>query len=149
MEKSRRYYAAQGYEKDYVWAHFDAVPFFRPGKSVADSRVTLITTAMPAGSTASGVKKVCSGAMAEPPDTFFSGELFWDREATHLDDLDSYFPIHHLRDFVDEGRIGSLSTQYHCVPTEYSQRRTNDIDGPEILGLCQRDRVDIALFVPL
>jgi len=149
MDKSRRYYAAQGFEKDYIWAHCDAVPFSRPGKPVADSRITLITTAMPARSEAGGVKRVCSGAMADPPDVLFSDELFWDRETTNLDDLDAYFPIHHLQDFVGEGRIGSLSDQYYCVPTEYSQRRTIEVDGPEILGLCRQEGVDIALLVPL
>jgi hypothetical protein len=63
--------------------------------------------------------------------------------------LDSFFPIHHLQELVEAGRIGGLAARFHGVPTEYSQRRTIERDGPEILRRCREDEVDAALLVPL
>ena len=44
MERTRRYYEAQGFEKAYVWAQFDDIPFMPLDKPVADSTLVLITT---------------------------------------------------------------------------------------------------------
>ena len=54
-----------------------------------------------------------------------------------------------LTDDIRAGRIGSLAARFHGVPTEYSQRRTIEQDGPEILRRCREDEVDAALLVPL
>ena len=45
MERTRNYYRALGYTKDYVWAHHDDVPFVRPGKPVRAMKLALISTA--------------------------------------------------------------------------------------------------------
>ena len=75
--------------------------------------------------------------------------LFWDREATHTNDLDSYFPVHRLQEYARDGRFAGLAQRLHGVPTEYSQRQTLDRDAPELLRRCQDDGVDAALLVPL
>ena len=69
--------------------------------------------------------------------------------ATHLDDLNSFFPIDHLNALVDAGRIGRLAERVHCAPTEYSQRKTNGEDAPELLKRCREDGVEAALLIPL
>ena len=94
-------------------------------------------------------KEVSSGSTAEPPTRLYTADLAWDKETTHTDDLDSFFPIHRLQEFVEAGRIGSLAARYHGAPTEYSQRRTLERDAPEILRRCREDRVEAALLVPL
>ena len=94
-------------------------------------------------------KEVSSGPTDAPPKRLYTDDLSWDKEATHTEDLDSYFPIHRLRELVDAGRIGQLASRYHGVPTEYSQRRTMEEDAPEILRRCLEDRVDAAVLVPL
>ena len=76
-------------------------------------------------------------------------DLSWDKEATHTHDLDSFFPVHRLQEAVEAGRIGSLSPRFYGVPTEYSQRRTNEVDAPQLLEYLREDRVDVALLVPL
>ena len=50
---------------------------------------------------------------------------------------------------VAAGRIGSLSSRFYGAPTEYSQRKTNEEDAPELLRLCREDGVDAAILVAL
>src|SRR5439155_16982130 len=47
MERTRNYYRALGYTKDYVWAHHAEVPFVRPVKPVGALTVALVCTAGP------------------------------------------------------------------------------------------------------
>lgn len=152
IEKSRNYYRALGYRNPYRWAHFDDVPFTTLRRPLSGAAVTLITTAMPSrdeNETAVPPQAVCSIPADDPPARLSTHGLFWDREATHTDDLDSYFPVHRLQEFAGEGRIGRLAARLHCVPTEYSQRRTTHRDAPEVLRRCVEDGVDAALLVPL
>ena len=83
------------------------------------------------------------------PDRLFTQTRDWDKEATHTNDLDSFFPIHRLQELVEIGRIGSISPRFYGIPTEYSQRRTIESDAPQLLSLMRDDGVDIAMLVPL
>ena len=47
MQRLREYYLALGYDNPYRWAHYAEVPFCRPTKPIAQSRVGLVTTAAP------------------------------------------------------------------------------------------------------
>jgi hypothetical protein len=47
MERTRHFYRALGYTKDYIWATFDDVPFSQPAKPLSEMRIVLITTASP------------------------------------------------------------------------------------------------------
>lgn len=149
MERTRQYYEAQGFEKPYQWAKSDDVPFTRLSKPVAESRLALITTASLRERHETDARAVTSGLVDQCPERLYANDLFWDRKATHLEDLNSYFPIDRLKTLVDQGRIGDLAPRFHCVPTEYSQRRTLEIDAPEILKRCREDGADLALLVPL
>ena len=149
MDRTRRYYAAQGFEKAYAWAHFEDTPFTALKKPVAESTLALITTAALYDRQATDPRLVATGQTAEPPDRLFGNDLSWDKRATHLDDLNSYFPIDRLSELVSEGLLGRVAPRFHCVPTEYSQRRTLTKDAPEILARCREDGADIALLVPL
>jgi hypothetical protein len=155
IDRTREYYAAQGYERPYRWAHHGSVPFAKLEKPLAESRVTVVTTASPfvdpvAGEdVVGGSKQVWSGETAVTPNRLYTDDLAWDKETTHTDDVESFVPLGSLRAFVREGRIGSLARRFHGVPTDYSQRRTLEQDAPEILARCREDAVDIALLVPL
>ena len=149
MERTRRYYEAQGFEKPYAWARFDDIPFTPLTKPVADSTLVLITTMALYDRNASDVRHVESCSTREPPDRLYGDDLSWDRTATHLNDRESYFPINMLNQLVRRGRIGALAERFHCAPTEYSQRRTRQADAPEILNRCRADGAEIALLVPI
>jgi hypothetical protein len=155
IDRTREFYAAQGYEKPYVWARHTSAPFAPLAKPLAASRVTVITTASPwrdekpVDGVLRGGKQVWSGPTAAPPERLFTDDLAWDKQATHTRDVEAYVPLRRLGTFAAEGRIGSLAPRFHGVPTDYSQRRTNEQDAPEILARCRADAVDVALLVPL
>ena len=155
IDRTREYYAAQGYEKPYRWAHHSTVPFAPLTKPIAESRVTVVTTASPFVSKAvedggpHGGKRVWSGKTETTPERLYTDDLAWDKESTHTDDVESFLPLAVLRSLIGEGRIGSLAKRFHGVPTDYSQRRTVEQDAPEILARCREDAADIALLVPL
>jgi hypothetical protein len=157
IDRTREFYAAQGYDRPYRWACFDDVPFARLDKPLAECRVTAITTASPfrdspvKDGVLRGSKQVWSGStdLEALPERLFTDDLSWDKETTHTDDVDSFLPIRQLHAFAASGRIGSVAARFHGVPTDYSQRRTIDEDAPEILRRCREDAVDVALLVPL
>jgi len=151
IDKSREYYAARGYANPYRWAHFDDVPFAHPQRPLSHAVVTLITTAHPIPSAGDSPppRGVQSLASNDPPARLSTDGLFWDRQATHTEDLDSYCPVHRLQELALEGRIGQLARRLHSVPTEYSQRLTRQRDAPELLRRCREDGADAAILVPL
>jgi hypothetical protein len=151
IDKSREYYAARGYAKPYRWACFEDVPFAALERPLSQSVVTLVTTArlIPADGELPSLHTVYSVPSDDPPARLTTDGLFWDRQATHTEDLDSYFPVQRLREFAREGRIGRLARRLHGLPTEYSQRLTSERDAPEILRRCREDGAAAALLVPL
>lgn len=149
MDRTRAYYAAQGFDKPYVWAHFDEVPFAPLSKPLAQTKLALITTASLYDRTFADVREVASGPTGDPPQRLYGNDLEWDKKATHLDDLNAFFPLKCLETLVEVGRIGGITARFHCAPTEYSQRRTRTVDAPEILRRCREDGADAAMLVPL
>lgn len=154
IDKSREYYLAQGDDNPYRWAHFDDVPFTPLAKPLSECCVALITTAAHAGPTQAQLNalrwKRVYRAPAEPaPDSLYTDDLSWDKDATHTRDLGSYLPLQHLQEFAARGRIGRAGANFYGLPTEYSQRQTLDQDAPEIAQLCRADGIDAAMFVPL
>jgi D-proline reductase (dithiol) PrdB len=148
IDKSRDYYLARGYRNPYRWACFDEVPFTPLNRALSQSVVTLITTAHE-GVGAPSFRSAYSMPSEPAPIRLSTDGLFWDRLATHTEDLDSFFPVHRLEEYVRDGCIGRLAPRLHGVPTEYSQRKTVEHDAPEVLRRCQEDCVDAALLVPL
>ena len=155
IDRTRDFYAAQGYERPYDWARHREAPFAPLPRPLSACRVTVVTTASPLrerevkDGLLRGDKQVWSGSTAEQPERLFTDDLSWDKEATHTDDVGSFLPLEHLAAAAAAGRIGSLAPRFHGVPTDYSQRRTREQDAPEILRRCREDEVDVALLVPL
>jgi D-proline reductase (dithiol) PrdB len=149
MQRTREYYAAHGYEKPYVWAQFDDIPFTPLAKPLADSKVTIVTTSMPDSSYVKKQRRFHKGDLHNPPHGFFTDDLFWDRDATHTNDVNSYFPAQQLAAEVAAGTVGSLAPHYYGVPTSYSHRQTLTRDAQAVLQSCLEDEVDVALLVPL
>jgi hypothetical protein len=155
VERTREYYAAQGYEKPYRWAEHADVPFAPLARPLASSRAALVTTASPwreekpSDGVLRGDREVWSGETARPPERLYTDHLSWDKEATHTRDVESFLPIRSLASWAEAGRIRDLAPRFHGVPTDYSQRRTIEQDAPEILRRCREDAVDLALLVPL
>ena len=51
MERTRNYYRALGYKRDYTWAQNSDIPFCEPRKPLKDMRIAVVTTSSPAGTT--------------------------------------------------------------------------------------------------
>jgi D-proline reductase (dithiol) PrdB len=147
IERTRQYYRALGYAKDYVWARHDDVPFARLRQPLSTSRIALVTTASPPDH--EGVKQVWSRPTFPPPPSLFTANLAWDKESTHTDDRASFMPIEAASELAAEGVFAGLAPRIHGVPTEYSQRKTTDEDAPQVLQRLRDDGADAAILCPL
>ena len=152
MDRTRAYYRALGYAKDYVWAHYEDVPFARLAKPLSAARIGLVTTASPPkleNRDAKGGKHVWSGEVQPPPASLFTSNLAWDKESTHTDDRASFLPIEVASELAGEGLFAGVAARFHGVPTEYSQRKTLEEDAPQVLVRLRDDGADAALLCPL
>ena len=145
MERTRLYYRALGYDNDYSWANFPEVPFTPLSRPLAETRIGLVTTAGPPGGyprAAKGLRHVWSGAN-DPPPQRLATDVAWDRETTHTDDRASFLPIEAAAE------LATLAPHFHGVPTEYSHRKTQTEDAPEVLARLRDDGAQAAILVPL
>jgi D-proline reductase (dithiol) PrdB len=155
IDRTREFYRAQGYPDAYAWARHTDAPFAPLPKPLAECTLGLVTTAGPwreqkaLDGVLRGGKQVYSAPVEPPPKKLFTGDLAWDRIATHTDDVPSFLPIPQFQACTAEGRLGALAARFHGVPTDYSQRRTTEQDAPEILARLRADAVDVAILVPL
>jgi D-proline reductase (dithiol) PrdB len=154
IDRSREYYNAQGYSQPYSWAHHDDVPFTLLKKPLSECRVGCVTTAgkMDAEAERQGRRKVRElyAMAANPaPTRLFTADLFWDKGATHTDDVGSFLPLSRLADYAAGGRIGSVSPRFYGVPTDYSQGKTSLRDAPQVLEWCREDGVEAMLLSAL
>jgi len=151
MERTRQYYRALGYDNDYIWAHFDSVPFTPLPKPLRACTVALITTAGPpdlSNRDDRGRKHVWSGSVAAPPKAFDT-DVAWDREATHTDDRETFLPIDAVGRLISDGVVAAMTHRFHGAPTDYSHRKTLEQDAPEILRRLKEDKADAALLTAL
>jgi D-proline reductase (dithiol) PrdB len=149
MERTRLYYRALGYKADYQWAHHDAVPFVRLAKPLAACRIALLTTASPldgSNKDAKNWRHPWSAPIDPAPASLDTSDLAWDRESTHTDDRESFLPLAAAGAWAAEGRIAGLTGRFHGVPTEYSIRKTNAQDAPDVLARLREDGADAAIL---
>lgn len=158
IDKTREYYLAEGYETPYRWAHFDEVPFAPLKKPLSECCITIVSTSDVAlkternGSDEEGHTLI--GNVYEIPSSVAASDLYtrqehYDRYATNLDDVNSYFPVTRLHESAAEGRLGSVAPFLYGVYTAYSQRRTREVDAPEVLKRCRENGVDVAVMTPV
>jgi D-proline reductase (dithiol) PrdB len=159
IQRIRDYYVALGYGAPYEWAHYAHVPFQPLKKPLADSSVTLITTAAPYQpgkgdqgpgapyNSAAKFYQVYSAPTGTDPDLRIS-HVGIDRKHTTAEDMRSYFPLAELRVAAKAGRIGSVAPRFHGLPTNRSHRVTLENDCPDLVARCKADRVDAALLLP-
>ena len=158
MQRTRDYYTAIGYTTPYRWAHYVDAPFQPLKKPLAQSRVTIVTTAAQydptkgdqgPGAAYNGSAKfyqVYDGDTSKQHDLRIS-HIGYDRKHTTAKDSNTWFPLPLMREFANQGRF-KLAKRFHGAPTNRSQRVTLETDAPEILARCRQDQVDAALLVP-
>lgn len=151
IDKSREFYAAQGYDRPYRWASPSDPPPFQPLQAkLSTLRLGLITTAFPVVSDEEPAQPELPYAQAvEPlPSTEFTADSNRHTGAAPANELGSYLPLAQLSELVAAGRLGSLSERFYGLPFDYSQRRTVEQDGPAVLEFLRADAVDVAMLVP-
>ena len=158
MQRTRDYYTAIGYTTPYRWAHYVDAPFQPLKKPLAQSRVTIVTTAAqydPAkgdqgpGAAYNGSAKfyqVYDGDTAKQHDLRIS-HIGYDRVHTTAEDSNTWFPLPALRLLAESGRIGEIAPRFHGAPTNRSHRATLDKDCPELLARVREDGADAAILV--
>ncbi|HUD59011.1 MAG TPA: hypothetical protein VMQ99_05865 [Acetobacteraceae bacterium] len=159
MQRTRDYYRAIGYTTPYRWAHHIGAPFQPLKKPLAQSRVTIVTTAAPyrpdkgdqgPGAAYNGGAKfyqVYSGDTSQQHDLRIS-HIGYDRVHTSAEDSGTWFPLPQLLRLRDAHRIGAVTQLFHGAPTNRSHRVTIETDAPEILRRCREDDTDVAVLVP-
>ncbi|MDA3041248.1 MAG: hypothetical protein O3C27_17310 [Actinomycetota bacterium] len=151
IDRSREYYAAQGYDRPYRWASPADLPAFAPLRGpLSTQRIGIVTTAFPVparGQTAP--PEVPYAQATEPtPDARFTADDNRDKSAAEANERESFLPLLRMREFVEAGRVASLSPRFYGVPFDYSQRRTIDQDAPAVLDYLRADQVDVAVVIP-
>ncbi len=149
MQRTREYYSAQGYTREYQWAHHSSTPFHPLDMPLHAARVSIITTAMPDTEQGRAQRKLYASPCSPVPVSMYTAELSWDKQTTHTRDVGSFLPITIVQKFADDKLIGALNSHFYSLPTEYSQRNTREMDAPALLSLCKQAKTDIALLVPL
>jgi len=160
LERTRRYYQALGYGEPYRWAHHAHVPFARLAAPLARSTIGIVTTAAPYREGALALAPegdlayqargkfhaVYSGDSGSDPDLRIT-HVAIDFQHTRADDPGTWFPLPALRRAAADGRIGAVAPRFHGMPTNRSQRRTLEVDVPELLARCRADEVDAMVLV--
>lgn len=161
LQRTREYYAAQGY-KPYQWAHFDDTPFQPPRRPVSEGRLVLITTAAPhrpkvalqpdTGPHArynaeAKFWRVYQTPLSPRPDLRIS-HIGYDRKHCDATDSRTWLPIDALLQAQRNGSVGEVAAELIGVPTNRSQRTTQEQDAPDTLAAAQRLGADLALLVP-
>jgi hypothetical protein len=130
-------------------------------KPLSECRVTLVTTASillldPEGRPLEEPRilgtnevEVFTVPSDWPADRIFSTSDDHDRYQTDMKDINAFFPITRMQEFLKEGVFGSLSKNFYRTLPNYSHRKTTEVDGPEILRQCLEDNVDVALLTPV
>jgi D-proline reductase (dithiol) PrdB len=159
IDRTRAYYLSQGYKEPYRWAHFEDVPFARLKKPLSECTLALVSTSDVALRDENGeiqnadpmlmVGNVYSIPSDTPIDRFYSRQEHYDRYATHLDDVNTYFPITRLHELAAQGKVARIAARAHGVYTAYSHRKTLTADAPEVLKRCREDGVDAVILTPV
>src|SRR4030088_3641759 len=159
MVRTRDYYTAIGYTTPYRWAHYADAPFQPLKKPLAQSRVTIVTTAAqydPAkgdqgpGAAYNGSAKfyqVYDGDTSKQHDLRIS-HIGYDRKHTTATDGGTWFPLPQLLKAKGSWRIREVAPRFFGAPTDRSHRVAIDTDAPEILARCLADKVDVSVIVP-
>ncbi len=164
IEKTRDYYIRKGYDNTYRYAHFEDGPFTPLRKPVAESRLMLISSAgmeiipddgpEPVPFKGINIGEKDKVEVFPIPSDIPKEKLKYvtgahNRAESHMRDIDGFFPVTRLRELRDGGRIGSLAENFLRIRPCYSQRKTLELDAPEVLRQCREQQVDVALLVPV
>jgi hypothetical protein len=158
LDKSREFFLQQGMTKPYIWPHLTEVPFTPLKKPLSECRITIITT--------SRIALKSKRSEADKKDVMLGGDVYeieshhkasdlygrhegFDRFATNIDDVDSFYPTSRLHESVADRRVGSVTPFFYAAYANFSQKKISDVDAPEVLKRCRENNVDVAILTPI
>ncbi|MBT3425687.1 MAG: hypothetical protein HOL98_05175 [Gammaproteobacteria bacterium] len=155
IRQTRDLYDSLGYQP-YNWFEAGSAPdFVKPGKSLAESRLGVLSTAgtYVAGQVAYHYKDDTSIRVI-PSSTSVEEIRFSHVTENYLVDARQdprcVFPIQALKKLADQGVIGSLADNYFsCMGGIYSQRRVTAELIPALEAKLHFEEIDLLLLVPL
>ena len=159
MERTRSYYLGLGYETPYIWAHYIDVPFAPLQKSLKQSTLGLVTTAVPfdasKGLQGPGAPYNAAAKFYDPYARSIDEDadlriahVGIDRRNANMQDSNCWFPLSAAKRAAQRGRVQTVSQHFYGLPTNRSQRHTLEIDAPLILSKMREDGVDVAVLIP-
>ena len=112
IDKSREYYAAQGFTQPYQWVYHKEVPFNMLSKPLSDCTVGVVTTAtlpshwqsLPEGESRPQ-KRPYAESSYPVPEALYTKDMECDKDTTHTDDLDTYLPLNRLQELQQSGPV--------------------------------------------
>ena len=159
IDRTRDYYLSQGYEKPYQWAQHEDVPFTPLKKPLSECNVGLLTTSELAihydqereenPIREQGFRSVYAIPADTATEKLYSRTSSYDSYATHLDDVNSFFPLDRMREALADGRIASCPERFCGAYNNYSQKKVLNEEAPATLAFCREDNVDAMIMVPV
>ena len=141
-----------GYGAPYRWQYND-VPFTPLTKPLSESRVAGDDGAAGQGhqpgapyNSAAKFYTVYTDTTETDPDLRVS-HIGIDRNHTTAEDMRTWFPLQQLKRVEGEGVIGGITERFYGAPTNRSQKRTMEVDCPEIYERIREDGGDVAVIV--
>jgi len=161
IDKTREYYRSIGYTQDYQWAQNDACAFTPLTKPLNECRIGLVSTAAmvtlddqgealePVRMMGSNKLEVFSLPTDWPLSRLRSTSEDHDRFQTDMADFGAYFPKDLLGELAEEGVIGSFADEVWRILPNYSKRKVENVDAPEVLRRAQAQQVDALAITPV
>lgn len=158
-ERTRDWYLALGYGNPYRWAEHDEAPFAPMARPLASARVAIVTTAAPAqagkgdqgqGAAYNSAVKFYAvyAAPTDDPPALTIAHIAYDRTHARVDDVNAFFPLAALKRAAAARRIGSVAPLFYGLPTNRSQRTTEETDAPDLVRRLLAASVDAAILAP-
>lgn len=152
---TRDTYAALGYA-EYRWADTssDPIPYTKPVKALADSKVVVIASGGvyavgDVGFTHKDDLSFREIPMSTPTDQLRVTHFAYDETSARAD-VNAVFPIDAVRSLAAEGAIGSTaSVALTFMGGIYSQRRLGETLIPAVVERVKELGADVALLVPV
>ena len=161
INKTQDYYRSIGYSQDYQWARNEACALTPLTKPLSECRIGLVSTAAmvtldekgealePVRMMGSNKLEVFSLATDWPVSRLHSTSEDHDRFQTDMADFGAYFPKDLLREFAEEGVIGSFADECWRILPNYSKRKVENVDAPEVLRRARAQNVDAVAITPV
>ena len=161
IDKTRDYYRKAGYSRDYAWAQNDTCAFTPFSKPLSETRIGLVSTAAmvtlgPDGEDLEPVRMMGSSQLEVfslpsdwPVARIRSTSEDHDRFQTDMADIGAYFPKDLLQQLADEGVIGGFADECWRILPNYSKRKVETVDAPEVLRRAREQNVDAVAITPV